>query len=169
MLPWPQKNCKCQLLQKFYIGKAWPSWLRLRWSCLSFLGSKANFTDETHNYRIWRLCNSTEKLIFQELLLKIAFSLPTKWEVFCECTHWPFGEVFNGRISALCISLKIKNIKKAVSFCPLFLCDREVEGMYLDNWMIVRGGGMLPEKCAMIGARQGSDTVQRSWARNRLG
>ena len=28
---------------------------------------------------------------------------------------------------------------------------------------------MLPEKCAMMGARQDSDTVQRSWARNRLG
>jgi hypothetical protein len=27
-----------------------------------FFGSKANFTDETHNYRMWHLCNSAEKI-----------------------------------------------------------------------------------------------------------
>ncbi len=51
---------------------------------------------------------------------------------FCECTHWPFAEVFNERTAALCISLKINISKKLFRFA-LILCDREVEGMFLDN------------------------------------
>ena len=43
-----------------------------------FFGSKANFTGETHNYRMWHLCNHTKIKNFQNLLSKMPFSLPTK-------------------------------------------------------------------------------------------
>ena len=70
--------------------------------------------------KIAGVVHSSEKYIFLEMTYKIFVFTAYQVRGFCECTHWPFVEVFNERIATLCISLKIKNIKKSVSFCPSF-------------------------------------------------
>ena len=102
---------------------------------------------EAHKQAMPKLCKSTKIKKFQKKLLKIAFSLPTKWGGLANACCATVKMHKRTRLE-LCKPTKVKEFWKRAGQKHVFAAYKVRDPLVnLDNWMTVQGGYAAGEVC----------------------